>query len=71
MNNLIFNYQMNKLKTQEELIKQDILTYIKYEQKFKNKDKVKSLHCSKRTQELTIELDHIYKIKKKLKNKNG
>lgn len=69
-NTLANNYNIQKLNRQEELIKQDILKYIKYEQKFKNKDKAISLHCSKKTRELTIELDEVYKKKNKLKYKN-
>lgn len=69
-NTLANNYNIQKLNRQEELIKQDILKYIKYEQKFKNKDKAISLHCSKKTRELTVKLDQVYEIKKNLKYKN-
>jgi hypothetical protein len=70
---IVYKYHMQKLNRKEELIKLDILKYIKYEQKFKNKDRAISLHCSKKTRELTVQLDEVYEIKKKLKykNKNG
>jgi hypothetical protein len=67
---IVHKYHMQKLNRKEESIKQDILKYIKYEQKFKNKDKAMSLHCSKKTRELTIKLDQVYEIKKNLKYKN-
>ena len=66
---IVYKYHMHKLNRKEELIKLDILKYIKYEQKFKNKDKTMSLHCSKKTRELTIKLDQVYEIKKNLKYK--
>ena len=71
MNQLVFIYKMQKLTREEELIKKDILKYIKYEQKFKNKDRAISLHCSKKTRELTIQLDRVFEIKNTLRNKNG
>ena len=66
---IVYKYHMQKINRKEELIKQDILKYIKYEQKFKNKDKAMSLHCSKKTRELTVKLDEVYEIKKNLKYK--
>lgn len=67
---IVYKYHMQKLNRKEELIKQDILKYIKYEQKFKKKDKAMSLHCSKKTRELTVKLDQVYEIKNNLKYKN-
>jgi hypothetical protein len=62
---------MQKINREEKKLKQEILKYIKYEQKFKSKDRAISLHCSKKTRELTIQLDRVFEIKNTLRNKNG
>lgn len=66
MHDVVFNYNMQKLTRKEEFLKQEILKYIKCEQKFKNKDRAISLHCSKKTRELTIQLDRVFEKKNTL-----